>query len=286
MTAVRERLTFANVMSVTAVFIALGGSAIAINKIKANSVGSKQIKTGGVKNADLADNSVTSPKVENGSLKSEDFGANQLPAGATGPQGPQGTQGTQGPTGTVDTSNFYDKTASDARFLGIGATAANSDQLGGNIPASFPKAVKGLNTLVETGAARIGFARRTLPAGSGMTPIAGASFIGSVEASCSDPAQPSFRFSNDAGSGTVDVWIQNMIGGAFGTFASVPNLGTSATVIGTGGTGGQSRFNFIVGTGNTAGTGQTKIVVFDVVAVALGTNECTIQVQSQAYTLA
>ena len=64
MAAVRARLTFANVMSVVAVFIALGGSAIAINKIKANSVGSKQIKAKAVKNADLADNAVTSPKVE------------------------------------------------------------------------------------------------------------------------------------------------------------------------------------------------------------------------------
>jgi hypothetical protein len=91
----RERLTFANVMSVAAVFIALGGSAWAIS---ANSVGSPQIKKGGVKNSDLADNAVTSPKVANGSLLSNDFAAGQLPAGAQGPQGPQGDQGPVGPS--------------------------------------------------------------------------------------------------------------------------------------------------------------------------------------------
>jgi hypothetical protein len=57
--------------------------------------------------------------------------------GRAGPQGPQGERGPQGPTGTVDTSNFYDRAASDARFLGIGATAANSSQLGGLGPSAF-----------------------------------------------------------------------------------------------------------------------------------------------------
>jgi hypothetical protein len=108
----RDHLSFANVMSVAAVFIALGGSAIAINKIKANSVGSKQLKTGAVRTDDLADNSVTSPKVANGSLLDEDFKAGQLPAGAQGPPGAQGLQGSagaqgaqgiQGPPGSPDT---------------------------------------------------------------------------------------------------------------------------------------------------------------------------------------
>jgi hypothetical protein len=41
---VRRHLTFANVLSVIAVFIALGGGAYAAVKLKANSVGSKQVK--------------------------------------------------------------------------------------------------------------------------------------------------------------------------------------------------------------------------------------------------
>ena len=135
--AIQGRLTFANVMSVMAVFIALGGTSYAAVKLKANSVGSRQIKNGQVKRQDLAANSVDSSKVPDGSLGLRDFAAGQLPGGAPGqqgergPQGEQGaqglqgdrgTQGLQGPkgdkgdTGTVDTSNFYDKAASDARF--------------------------------------------------------------------------------------------------------------------------------------------------------------------------
>ncbi len=54
---IRERLTFANVVSCFALFIALGGGAYAIT-LKKNSVKSKQIKNGQVKTADLADGGV------------------------------------------------------------------------------------------------------------------------------------------------------------------------------------------------------------------------------------
>lgn len=48
----RKRLTFANVMSSLAVFIALGGTAVAL---KANSVGSRQIRDGAIKGRDVGD---------------------------------------------------------------------------------------------------------------------------------------------------------------------------------------------------------------------------------------
>jgi hypothetical protein len=57
---IRDKLTFANVMSLVAVFIALGGSAMAL---KANSVGSRQIRNGSVKGRDVA----------NGALKGKDL---------------------------------------------------------------------------------------------------------------------------------------------------------------------------------------------------------------------
>jgi len=93
MTAIRTRLTYANVMATIAVFVALGGSALAIDKIKANSVGSKQIKAKAVKNGDIADNAVTSVKVADGSLLGDDFAAGQLPAGPAGPKGDTGAPG-------------------------------------------------------------------------------------------------------------------------------------------------------------------------------------------------
>lgn len=92
----RDRLTYANVVATLGLFIALGGSAWAIS---ANSVGSRQIKRGAVRNSDLADNAVTSGKVANGSLLSEDFAANQLAAGPKGDAGPPGPAGGSGPPG-------------------------------------------------------------------------------------------------------------------------------------------------------------------------------------------
>ena len=93
MTRVKKRISFANVMSLVAVFIALGGSAYAIG-LKKNSVGSKQLKTGAVKGADLGNDAVSSDKVAAGSLLGSDFAAGQLPQGAEGPVGPPGSPDT------------------------------------------------------------------------------------------------------------------------------------------------------------------------------------------------
>jgi len=59
----RSHLSAANVLSMTALVIALGGTAYAATLPK-NSVGSKQIKAKAVKNSDLGDSSVTSKKIE------------------------------------------------------------------------------------------------------------------------------------------------------------------------------------------------------------------------------
>jgi len=86
-----------------ALFIALGGVSYAAVTLPINSVGSKQIKRGAVKNSDLGKSAVTTGKVKNGSLLSTDFKPGQLVAGApggTGPQGPQGLKGNPGTNGT------------------------------------------------------------------------------------------------------------------------------------------------------------------------------------------
>jgi hypothetical protein len=87
----RARLSFANVVSLIALFVALGGSSYAAVTLTKNSVGAKQIKAGAVR----------SSEVKNGSLLKSDFKSGQLPAGATGPQGPIGPQGPRGATGAT-----------------------------------------------------------------------------------------------------------------------------------------------------------------------------------------
>lgn len=77
------------------------------------------------------------------------------PAGPAGPQGPAGPRGIQGPPGFPDASQFYTKTASDARFVhGSGqiTTIPLLDLRNG--PAAAPLAdVAGVGKLAVTGCA-------------------------------------------------------------------------------------------------------------------------------------
>lgn len=131
----RSLITLANVLAATALFVALGGTAMAGPVV--------DLITG----KDVKDGSLTGRDVRNGTLRAADLNSSDLAAlrqtgprgdagpvgpqgerGAAGPQGERGEQGPQGPkgergpegprgaTGTVDTSNFYDKTASDGRY--------------------------------------------------------------------------------------------------------------------------------------------------------------------------
>jgi hypothetical protein len=58
--AVRERLTYANVMATTAMFIVLGGSAWALT---ANSIGTKHLRNNAVKTQKVADGTITAQKL-------------------------------------------------------------------------------------------------------------------------------------------------------------------------------------------------------------------------------
>jgi hypothetical protein len=97
---VRSRLTFANVMSLTALFFALGGGAYAMT-IPKNSVGALQLKSSAVTGPKVKKDAVTAAKVKDGSLLAQDFKAGQLPAGPQGPKGDPGGSGgaPSGPAG-------------------------------------------------------------------------------------------------------------------------------------------------------------------------------------------
>jgi hypothetical protein len=84
------KLSYANVMSTIAVFIALGGTSYAVAR---NSIGTAQLKN----------NAVTSAKVKNGTLKTGDL-APSARIGQRGPRGPQGPAGGSGAAGGDGTS--------------------------------------------------------------------------------------------------------------------------------------------------------------------------------------
>jgi hypothetical protein len=90
--SMRKRLSYANVMSSIAVFLVLGGAAVAATQLPKNSVGTKQLRR----------NAVTSAKVKDGSLQQADFAQGTLlrgPKGDAGKRGPKGATGATGPTG-------------------------------------------------------------------------------------------------------------------------------------------------------------------------------------------
>ncbi len=80
----RDRLTYANVVSSLALFTALGGTSYAAITV-----------TG----ANVRNGSLTSADIKDRSLQARDFKAGQVPAGKPGPAGPQGAAGETGPAG-------------------------------------------------------------------------------------------------------------------------------------------------------------------------------------------
>jgi len=83
---VRAKLTYANVMATVAVFLALGGGAIAATHLGKNVIGRKQIKNNAVNGAKVQDQSLTAADISPSSL-------NFAPAGLFGSPGGNFSQG-------------------------------------------------------------------------------------------------------------------------------------------------------------------------------------------------
>jgi hypothetical protein len=91
-----KRPSPAFVISLIALFVALGGTGYA-----ALSVTGKNVKNNSLTGTDIKNSSLTGSDVKNRSLKSIDFALGQLPKGDTGSQGPQGPKGDAGAKGDI-----------------------------------------------------------------------------------------------------------------------------------------------------------------------------------------
>src|SRR5690348_12492027 len=95
LTAIRSRLTFANVTSCLALFVALGGTGYAAIKLPRNSVGSAQLRARAVSGSKLRPGAVTTRAIKNGTIATSDLSAKARSAlrGLQGPTGPAGPAG-------------------------------------------------------------------------------------------------------------------------------------------------------------------------------------------------
>jgi hypothetical protein len=96
---IRARLTFANVVACTALFVALGGGAYAATQLPKNSVGTAQLKNNAVTASKLAQSAQAGLKGPQGATGPQGQSGSQGLKGATGDRGPEGAQGPKGDKG-------------------------------------------------------------------------------------------------------------------------------------------------------------------------------------------
>ncbi len=114
-TILRRKPSPSMVISLIALSVSMGGTSYAAVTLRANSVGTKQLKK----------NAVTSPKVANGSLLGADFKEGQLPRGENGAPGPVGPAGAPGAAGAPGSALAFahinvDGSLDTGRSKGIG----------------------------------------------------------------------------------------------------------------------------------------------------------------------
>ena len=104
----KPRLSYANVTSSIALFVALGGVSYAATALPVNSVGNAQIKDAAVTGSKIANSTITSQKLNASAVKALQGQIGERgplgpkgETGAAGAQGPQGVQGTPGKDGAA-----------------------------------------------------------------------------------------------------------------------------------------------------------------------------------------
>jgi hypothetical protein len=119
MQSIRKRLSFANIMSAAAVFIALGGIAVAAGLPK-NSVGKKQLKNNAVTTAKIKKNAVTAAKIKKNAVTSAKIKDNAISTKKIANGAVTGEKVNTATLGTVPVAAKTESVPSDAGTLTLG----------------------------------------------------------------------------------------------------------------------------------------------------------------------
>jgi hypothetical protein len=149
MTALRKHLSYANVMATLAVFIAMGGGALAALRIPANSVGTRQLKRAAVTAIKVKDGSLTGADIKPGSLTGEAIEPGSLSAAEL----PQfGLANLLGTSGTATNSTAIELEKGDCGryvFTALGAQPGDAVMLQGSDIPALQHAIEGLPSITD-----------------------------------------------------------------------------------------------------------------------------------------
>jgi hypothetical protein len=143
---IRERLTYANVMSTLAVFLVLsGGAAYAASNLGKNSVGSKQLRKSAVTAAKIKKGAVTAVKLRDGSITAAKVADRTL----------TGTQINSSTLGTVPAATRAESAsrADSATSADHASSADDAARFGGVVPVPPATPIELLNGWVPYGEA-------------------------------------------------------------------------------------------------------------------------------------
>lgn len=150
---IRRRLTFANVVSFLALFVALSAGSYAAVKLPANSVGSKQLKAKAVTNAKLGSRAVTGPKISANTIDGTKITASAIDASKVKDGSLTGADINLATLGKVPSAAAADS-APIARVKTVSA-AGTSRANGGNAPIDAATAVCDQGLVVIGGGASL-----------------------------------------------------------------------------------------------------------------------------------
>lgn len=123
-----SKLSPALLVSVAAMFVALGGSAVAYTAGK-SSVGVAQLKNGAVITSKIRNGAVTQSKLANSLRVLAGERGPEGPRGQQGPQGVQGAQGVPGAPGLIDWNGVYEVTTTRVGSGVATAACQGNDQV-------------------------------------------------------------------------------------------------------------------------------------------------------------